>query len=60
MLRQTGHAPWLHCMLDVVSSEPVSRGANVILCFEQNVAHIVRSARRSFGRVGAPAQIGRP
>lgn len=22
-------------MLDVVSSEPVSRGANVILCFEQ-------------------------
>lgn len=31
----TGHAPRLHCMLDVVSSEPVSRGANVILCFKQ-------------------------
>lgn len=30
-------------MLDVVSSEPVSRGANVILCFEQKRrAHCAR------------------
>lgn len=39
----TGHAPRLHCMLDVVSSEPVSRGANVILCFKQKRrAHCAR------------------
>lgn len=39
----TGHAPRLHCMLDVVSSEPVSRGANVILCFKQKrCAHCAR------------------
>lgn len=39
----TGHKPRLHCMLDVVSSEPVSRGTNVILCFKQKrCAHCAR------------------
>jgi len=27
--------PRLHCMLDVVSSQPVARGVNVTLCFEK-------------------------
>lgn len=43
----TGHAPRLHCMLDVVSSEPVSRGAKRDpVCFEQKrCAHCARGAK---------------
>lgn len=55
----TGHAPRLHCMLDVVSSEPVSRGANVILCFKQRRrAHCARGeACCKRQRSGLPAVV---
>lgn len=42
----TGHAPRLQCMLDVVSSEPVSRGAKMWSCvLSKNIVHLVHAAK---------------